>query len=950
MKRMLWILLLAPSLLAAERAPFSAPAVAPEFREVESTSLYLPMHDGTRIAVDLLLPKELPPQSRIPALFKIARFGRAPLDGSIAAEDRFWVAHGFARVLIDERGTGASFGTSGYGSAEVSDLREITDWVVKQPWSNGRVGAIGISVEGTASELLAATGHPAVRAVAPLFSDYNFYTDLIRPGGVYHEWLMKNFGGFVKEMDGGAAAKRVAPDMDGSLLRQAIADHRNNAGLYDSTKNAEFIDDPLPNTGTSLLGLSIPPLTEALKKSHVPMLIFVSWFDAGTVQGTLQRYRDFGNVQRIFIGAWSHGGGFDANPFKRGGSPSDPGPEQQLAEALAFFNHYLKDIRDDASAKRGIHYFTAGTNQWQQTNVWPPPGLSKIAYHLDGEGKLDDRTSAETIAVALKNTATGDQNRWRTQFGGHPVAYDGVMPQLQTLTSFTTTPLDKPLEITGQPALHIRLSCAGGDPSLFAYLTALDDQGKAVYLTEGQLRLSNRKGTFLRGDADPVPNGAPIDATISFLPTSVVVPVGWRLRLLLASGDTSSFTTSGPFAATIFSSSTIELPAITHANAESATAGAKLTAKQWHDDLGVFARELASRHANAFHHITRAQFDEEVAALDRQLDTLDSDAIYIGLDRIAASIGDAHTFVRFPADSARLQIVIAHFDGVYRVALIAPGLEQALGARIVNIEGTPIARVRELIESITPAEEPRVGESLIPQHMALGLVLHGLGIAPSRDLVHFTLADDAGHEFVVAVHAGPLDKLVSLVTNPPLFRQDPDKRFWFTWLPGPRAVYCNFRGYQDLETNAQALLEFVAEKHAEKLIIDLRQNGGGDYFEGLRHLVEPIRKLPEINRKGHLFVLIGVQTFSAAMANAAHFRQMTAATLVGRTIGESPNSYQEPRERTLPNSKLVFRYSTKLYEFNKDGENAIRPDHEVTTTWEEYKAGRDPVMDWVLGQ
>lgn len=283
MKRALWALLIAQSLLAAERAPFSAPVPAPQFREIESTSLYLAMHDGVRIAINVVLPKGLPPQTKIPALFKIARYGRAPLDGSVADEDRFWVTHGFARVLIDERGTGASFGTSTYGAAEVSDLREITDWVVKQPWSNGRVGAIGISTEGTASELLAATGHPAVRAVAPFFSDYNFYTDLIRPGGVYHEWLMKNFGAFVKEMDGGAAAKRVASDSDGSLLKQAIADHAHNFDMYESTKNAEFIDDSLLNTGTSLLDISIPPLSEALKKSRVPMLIFVSWFDAGTV-------------------------------------------------------------------------------------------------------------------------------------------------------------------------------------------------------------------------------------------------------------------------------------------------------------------------------------------------------------------------------------------------------------------------------------------------------------------------------------------------------------------------------------------------------------------------------------------------------------------------------------------------------------------------------------------
>lgn len=656
-------------------------------------------------------------------------------------------------------------------------------------------------------------------------------------------------------------------------------------------------------------------------------------------------------MQRVFIGAWSHGAAYDANPFKPGGSPaSDPSREQQQAEALAFFNHYLQDIRDDASAQRGIHYFTAGTNQWRQTNVWPPAGLGKVVDHLDGEGKLDDKPTAETIVVALKDAATGDQNRWRTQFGGHPVTYTDAMPQLQTLTSFTTAPLDKPIEITGQPSLHVRLSCGGGDPSLVAYLTAVDVAGKAVYLTEGQLRLIDRKGTFLRKDAEPVPNGAPVDAVIAFFPTSAVVPAGWRLRLLLASSDTSSFATSGPFAATIFSSSTLELPAVVRPDANVATTDAKLTAAQWHEDLRVFARELAAKHANASHRITRAQFDEEVAALDRQIEKLDSDAIYAGLQRIVASVGDSHTLVRLPADNAELPIIVVNFEGVDRVVAIAPGLEQALGARVIKIEETPIARAREVIASLTPAEEPRVRDALIPQYFSVGLVLHGLGIAPDRDLVHYTLADDAEHEFVIAVHAGRAINLARVVANPPLYRQNQDKRFWFTWLPESRAVYCSFRGYQDLATNAKALLTLVAEKHPDKLIIDMRNNGGGDYFEGLRHLVEPIRQLSDINKKGHLFVLIGPQTFSAAMANAAHFRQMTEATLVGRTIAENPNSYQEPREFTLPNSKLVVRYSTKYYEFNKGGENAIRPDHEVIVTWEEFKAGRDPVLEWVVGR
>ena len=84
------------------------------------------------------------------------------------------------------------------------------------------------------------------------------------------------------------------------------------------------------------------------------------------------------------------------------------------------------------------------------------------------------------------------------------------------------------------------------------------------------------------------------------------------------------------------------------------------------------------------------------------------------------------------------------------------------------------------------------------------------------------------------------------------------------------------------------------------------------------------------------------------MSNAAQFRQQTAAILVGEPIGERPNSYQEPKEFRLPNSHLIVRYSTQYYEFVKDGEDVIQPDQYIPTSWNGVKAGRDPVLEWVL--
>jgi hypothetical protein len=146
----------------------------------------------------------------------------------------------------------------------------------------------------------------------------------------------------------------------------------------------------------------------------------------------------------------------------------------------------------------------------------------------------------------------------------------------------------------------------------------------------------------------------------------------------------------------------------------------------------------------------------------------------------------------------------------------------------------------------------------------------------------------------------------------------------------------------------KGLFDLIKQDRPDKLVIDVRLNGGGDYEKGLKYLVHPIRDLPEINRKGHLFILVGPNTFSAAMSNSAHFRYQTNAILVGQQIGERPNSYQEVREMKLPNSSWTVRYSVKFYKFVETGENVIQPDQEIIPSWDDYRSGRDPVLEWVL--
>lgn len=379
-----------------------------------------------------------------------------------------------------------------------------------------------------------------------------------------------------------------------------------------------------------------------------------------------------------------------------------------------------------------------------------------------------------------------------------------------------------------------------------------------------------------------------------------------------------------------------------------------LTKQQWHEDLAFFARELPKTHANAFHSISRERFESEVKELDRNLDKLNSDETYIGMDRLANLIGDAHTYIVLPTDDADFPIDIQRFGDDYRVVAATAGHEGILGARVLSIGETPIARAHEQLLSLTPPGETSVlRDSRATVFLTIGMLLHGIGIIPDRNSGRYTVVGEDGKQFVADIHPLPIAERSNVhwiyaSRETPLFRQKEGETFWVTYLPDSRTVYCNFRGYKELATRSKELFNLIGQQHPDKLVVDMRQNGGGDYAEGLKYMVRAIAALREINQKGHLFILIGANTFSAAMSNAAQFRTMTHATLVGQQIGERPNSYQEAREMKLPSSQWTVRYSVKFYTFVENGENVVRPDKEITPSWDDYKAGGDPALDWVL--
>lgn len=379
-----------------------------------------------------------------------------------------------------------------------------------------------------------------------------------------------------------------------------------------------------------------------------------------------------------------------------------------------------------------------------------------------------------------------------------------------------------------------------------------------------------------------------------------------------------------------------------------------LTPAQWREDLHRLAVQLPKVHANAFYSLSRAEFDAEARALDQRIEKSNADEIYIGLKIITKSIGDGHTGIGDPPDRRVMPIQFGHFGKEFRVVAVGPGLDAALGKQLVKVGDLPIAEVWERVLRTTAQKELddlRNGDGLV--YLSRGYALHGLDVIPDRNFAVYTLEDDHGRQSEVRVQGLPEGRSVPMKTiySDKLLRiKNADDPFWCQSIPGANSLYCGWHSYQGLSEKGAKLSEQIKRLRPEKLIIDMRDNGGGDNSVGYTSIVQPIKADTRLNSQGHLYVLVGPLTFSAAMNNAAQFQDETKAILVGETIGERPNSYQEPRQFHLPNSHLVIRASTRWYAFRPHGPNKVSPNKEIIPSWNDVTESRDPVLDWALKQ
>src|SRR4051812_38645122 len=96
-----------------------------EYPAPQRLSQYVPMRDGVRIAVDVWLPSPRTAADRLPTVMRATRYWRDRTEQQLG-EARPLTTAGYALVVVDVRGSGASFGSwSRRGADELADLGEI---------------------------------------------------------------------------------------------------------------------------------------------------------------------------------------------------------------------------------------------------------------------------------------------------------------------------------------------------------------------------------------------------------------------------------------------------------------------------------------------------------------------------------------------------------------------------------------------------------------------------------------------------------------------------------------------------------------------------------------------------------------------------------------------------------------------------------------------------------
>jgi uncharacterized protein len=428
-----------------------------------------------------------------------------------------WVPHGYAVVRVDSRGAGWSPGFMDCNSdREIEDLHQCIEWAGTQPWSNGKVGMLGISYYASNQWRVAGKHPPHLAAIIPWEGQNDRYRDSGYHGGILSQFQERWAKHQVANIQYGMGERaRKNPNTGESvagpitLSDEELAKDRVN--VYDELKKHPFDNEWHRSRSADL------------SKVTVPLLSCANWGG----QGIHPRGNFNGFVQSASRQKWleAHGDSHWSLFYSGYG----------LDLQKRFFDHFLKGI----------------DNGWEKT---PPVTLNvrhpgeKFVLRAEREWPL-----ARTQWTKLYLDPAGLALSPKPIEQAGKVAYEGLGDGV----TFWLPPVPRETEITGPMAAKLFVSSSTKDADLFLIVRVFDPQGKEVTfmgstdpntpIANGWLRASHRRLDPQRSKpyqpyhphdrVEPLTPGEVYECDVEIVPSCIVVPAGWRVALTVRGKD-----------------------------------------------------------------------------------------------------------------------------------------------------------------------------------------------------------------------------------------------------------------------------------------------------------------------------------------------------------------------------------------------------------------------------
>jgi uncharacterized protein len=432
------------------------------------------------------------------------------------------------------------------------------DWIVRQPWSNGRVGTFGCSALGELQFVLAKAKHPAHVAMLPLGAGgavgsaggrYSYFG--LYEGGIFQ--LASGFGWFLENGAKDPAAPPppkhtdIAAALQGLPLADLVKRIRPGPNGFD-----DFVRTPLTDSSWDALGY----VSDA-DLPTIPALVVNTWGDqtVGDALSLAEQVRrispEIARNQHVIIAPGKHCNNEESGLSGRFGELEVKGAAQPYKDwYLRWFDYWLRGQGNALSDLPPYLYYVIGENRWLAASTWPPEGVRSERWHLDSGGHANGRHGDGRLIRERPHSPAHDEFRYDPAnpvpsrggplcCSGNPVDQAGPADQRdvearEDVLVYTSAALPQPLRIAGTLRATLNVSSSARDTDFIARLVHVWPDGRATNIQEGALRARYRNGVDQRSLLEP---GERVDLMIDMRPIAYLVPKGHRLRLHVTSSS-----------------------------------------------------------------------------------------------------------------------------------------------------------------------------------------------------------------------------------------------------------------------------------------------------------------------------------------------------------------------------------------------------------------------------